>query len=63
LIWLLILNVKGLSEPQIAERLGITTTQLRAKQSLIMKLNKSEIGMAQRVKDKGYSNIAVLKNG
>ena len=51
---------KGLSEPEIARGLGITTTQLRAQKAIEKNRQKQErIGMAQRLKDKGYSNTAI----
>ena len=51
---------KGLSEPEIAAGLGITTTQLRAQKAIEKnRLKQERIGMAQRLKDKGYSNTAI----
>lgn len=51
---------KGLSEPEIAAGLGITTTQLRAQKAIERnRLKQERIGMAQRLKDKGYSNTAI----
>ena len=54
------LRRQGLSEKQIADGLGITTTQLRAAKSIAKNEQKqADIAMAQRLKDKGYSNIAI----
>ena len=53
---------QGLSETEIAKGLDITTTQLRAAKSIAKNEEKqSEIGMAQRLKDKGYSNVAIAQ--
>ncbi len=50
----------GMSETQIAEGLGITTTQLRAAKSIARNEQKqADIAMAQRFKEKGYSNTAI----
>lgn len=54
------LRSKGLSETEIARGLGITTTQLRAAKSIAKNQKKqADIAMAQRLKNKGYSNIAI----
>ena len=54
------LRNKGLSEVQIAEGYGITTTQLRAAKTIARAQQKQEqIGTAQRLKEKGYSNVAI----
>jgi len=61
------LRKKGLSETEIARGLGIvnsqgepSTTQLRAAKSIAKTEEKqAQIAMAQRLKDKGYSNIAI----
>lgn len=51
---------QGLSEAEIAQGLGITTTQLRAQKSIEKnRLKQDRINMAQRLKDKGYSNTAI----
>jgi hypothetical protein len=51
---------KGLSETDIAAGLSMTTTQLRARKSIEKNAQKqAQIGMAQRLKDKGYSNVAI----
>lgn len=50
----------GLSDVEIARGLGLTTTQLRAEKSIAKNLTKqADILMAQRLKDKGYSNAAI----
>lgn len=50
----------GMSETDIARGFGITTTQLRAAKSIARAEQKqSNINMAQRLKDKGYSNVAI----
>jgi hypothetical protein len=50
----------GLSDTKIAEGLGITTTQLRARKSIALAETKqANILMAQRLKDKGLSNVAI----
>lgn len=54
------LHKEGLSEREIAEGLGITQAQLRASKSIAKNAEKqAQIGMAQRLKDKGYSNVAI----
>jgi DNA-binding CsgD family transcriptional regulator len=54
------LRSQGLSEAQIAEGFGIKTTQLRAARSIARNEQKQQqINMAQRLKDKGYSNVAI----
>lgn len=51
---------QGLSEKQIADGLGVTTTELRAAKSIAKSEQKqADIAMAQRLKDKGYSNVAI----
>lgn len=50
----------GYSEVQIAEAIGISTTQLRAAKTIAKAEQKqSNISMAQRLKDKGLSNVAI----
>lgn len=52
----------GLSEKEIADGLGITTTQLRAAKSIAKAEQKqADISRAQRLKDEGNSNIAIGK--
>lgn len=54
------LQAKNLSESQIAEGMGITTTQLRAAKSIAKNEERqANIGMATRLKDKGMSNVAI----
>ena len=54
------LRKQGMSETEIATGFGITTTQLRAAKSIAKNEQKqAQIGMAQRLKDKGYSNTAI----
>lgn len=55
-----VLKNKGLSEAQIAEGFGITTTQLRAARTIALTQQKQErIAQAERLKEKGYSNVAI----
>ena len=54
------LKNKGLSESQIAEGLGITTTQLRAAKAIAKNAKKqADISMATRMKESGMSNVAI----
>lgn len=54
------LRGQGLSETEIARGFGVTTTQLRAAKSIAKNEQKqSQINMAQRLKDKGMSNVAI----
>lgn len=54
------LRSKGLTETQIAEGFGISTTQLRAYKSIDKNKKKQEdISQAQRLKEKGLSNTAI----
>lgn len=54
------MRAQGLSESDIATGLGMTTTQLRAQRSIaIAEKKQQDIAMAQRLKDKGYSNVAI----
>jgi DNA-binding CsgD family transcriptional regulator len=54
------LRKEGMSEVEIAKGFGITTTELRAAKSIAKnEQRQSQIGMAQRLKDKGYSNTAI----
>jgi hypothetical protein len=54
------LRKQGLSEVDIARGLGITTTELRAAKSIAKTAHRqAQIGQAQRLKDKGYSNTAI----
>ena len=50
----------GYSEVQIAETIGISTTQLRAAKTIAKAEQKqSSISMAQRLKDKGMGNVEI----
>ena len=50
----------GMSETQIAEGFGITTTQLRAARTIARaEIKQDEIRQAQRMKDKGMSTTAI----
>jgi hypothetical protein len=54
------LRKNGLSETEIAEGLGLSTTQLRAAKTIAKSAQKqSDIAMAQRLKEKGLSNVAI----
>ena len=54
------LRKDGMSEAQIAKGFGITTTQLRALRSIARAEQKQDmIRQAQRMKDKGMSNVAI----
>ena len=54
------LKKKGMSDVEIAKGLGITTTELRAAKSIAKTEEKqAQILQAQRLKDKGYSNVAI----
>jgi hypothetical protein len=56
------LRKKGLTEVQIAESLQIKTTELRAARSIAKnELRKAEATQALKLKEKGYSNIAIGK--
>lgn len=54
------LRRNGLSESDIAKGYGISTTELRAARSIAKTAEKqARIDMAQRLRDKGYSNVAI----
>lgn len=54
------LHKKGLTESEIAQGLGITTTQLRATKTITKNQQKqAEISQAYRLKEKGMSNVAI----
>lgn len=54
------LQKQGLTEVQIAEGFGITTTQLRARKSIARSdVRETDVAFAIRLKDKGYSNVAI----
>lgn len=51
---------QGMTEAEIARGLGMSTTQLRAQKSIAKAANReADISMALRLKDKGYSNVAI----
>lgn len=54
------LRRQGMSEADVARGLGISTTQLRAAKSIAKNAQKqADIAMAQRLKNKGMSNVAI----
>lgn len=54
------LKAKGLSESEIAQGMDASTTELRAARSNARNAQRqADINMAQRLKDKGYSNVAI----
>lgn len=54
------LRKEGMSDTEIARGLGITTTQLRDARTIAKTAEKQgRIAEAQKLKDKGYSNIAI----
>jgi predicted transcriptional regulator len=54
------LKSQGMKDTEIAKALGMTTTELRARKSNSKNMIKqADIAMAQRLKDKGYSNGAI----
>jgi len=54
------LRAKGMSESQVAKALGMNTTELRARKSIARNEERQhQIGMAQRLRDKGLSNVAI----
>lgn len=54
------LQSQGLSEVEIANGLGLTTSQLRAKKSIAKaEQRKADTAEAIRLKSKGYSNVAI----
>ena len=56
------LRKQGLTESEIARGFGMTTSQLRAEISLEKAAQRQEdAAFAQRLKDKGYSNVAIGK--
>ena len=56
------LRKNGLSEKQIADSMEMTTSQLRAKLSIAKaEIRKEESAMAWKLKEKGYSNVAIGK--
>lgn len=56
------LEKQGLSETEIAKGLGMSTTQLRSRKTIAKAQAKAEMSsMAQRLKEKGMSNVAIGK--
>lgn len=56
------LRSKGLSDTEIAKGLGISTTDFRAARSIAKNQQKqADIAMAQRLKEKGLSNVAIAQ--
>lgn len=56
------LRLKGMSEAKVAEALGMNTSELRARKSIARNAERqAQIGMAQRLSDKGMSNVAIGK--
>lgn len=54
------LRNKGLSESEVARGFDISITELRAAKSIATNQQRqADIAMAQRLKDKGYSNVAI----
>ena len=54
------LRKQGLTDTEIARGMGITTTQLRARSSIAKNMNRqADISQAQRLKDRGWSNVAI----
>ena len=54
------LKKSGLSEKQIAEGIGVPTTQLRAAKTIaVAEIRQANISMAQRMHDRGNSNVAI----
>lgn len=54
------LKKQGMSEKEIADSMGISVNKLRARMSVASdEIRKADIAMAIRLKDKGYSNVAI----
>jgi transcriptional regulator with XRE-family HTH domain len=54
------LRSKGLSESEVARGMGVSISELRAAKSIAKNQQRqADIAMAQRLKDKGYSNVAI----
>jgi hypothetical protein len=54
------LKAKGLSEKEIAQGFDCSIRELRSgKEEALAQQKQSKIAMAQRLKDKGYSNVAI----
>lgn len=53
---------QGLSQPQIAKGMGMSTTELRAKKSIAKnEIRAADAARAQRLRDNGYSNVDIGK--
>ena len=56
------LKKEGLSEKEIAESFGMSTGQLRAKKSLAMKEQRSQlVARVEQLKKQGYSNVQIAE--
>lgn len=56
------LEKQGLTQKQIAEAFGMSTTQYRAMRSIAVNEQKKEnAAKVQRLHDKGYSNAAIVR--
>ena len=56
------LESKGMTEVQVAEGVGMTTSQLRKKKSLAKaEKRKGDVAQASRLKEKGVSNVEIGK--
>ena len=54
------LKSKGLSESEIAKGFGVSIAQLRAERSIAKNQQRAaDIAMAQRLRDRGWSNVAI----
>lgn len=54
------LHAKGLSDKDIADGMGMTTTQLRARRSMASDSERADsIARATKLKDNGYSNVKI----
>lgn len=60
--WLKDMRSKGMSDAEIAKGVGMSTTELRAQNTIARNQKKlSDIAMAQALHDKGYANGAIAK--
>ena len=58
--WFRSMLSQGLSEQEAAEGIGMTTTQIREARTIARAEKKAaDVALAQRLKDKGYSNSAI----
>ena len=56
------LEDQGMTQVEIAEGFGITTTELRQHRTIAKnEIKQADINQAQRLKDKGYSNVAIAE--